>query len=363
MEYTQERIATFHDFGDANPAAPVEQATVVVPLAERDQGSPAANRVMKRLETVDPGRVVVALRAEESAVIDVVDWVHSFDLNGSVLWCTAPAIRSLLDEHGLNGTAGKGRDLWLALGVASESPYVAVHDADATTYTTAHVPKLLAPLAMGYDFSKGYYARIERDQLYGRLFRLFYTPIVRALTTETTADFVSYLDSFRYALAGEFAMTGEMARSIRFPCGWGLEVGTLGDTFEQAGFEGTAQVDLGIHKHEHRSVEGDGGLGEMCDEVAATLFTVLEEQGIDLSYARLQGTYRDAANRLISQYRDDARFNGLDYDELAEREQVDTYASSIRAPGRDDRLPSWETGPFDGAEILELSAAELSDCR
>ena len=98
MEYTQERFATFHDYGDAQPSAPVEQATVVVPLAERDHASPAATQVMRKLAAVDPGRVLVALRADGDAVADVVEWIDSFGFDGSVLWCTAPEIGEALEE-------------------------------------------------------------------------------------------------------------------------------------------------------------------------------------------------------------------------------------------------------------------------
>lgn len=363
MEYVQERIGTFHDYGGANPSAPVDQATVVVPLAERDHGSPATESVLRTLETVDPGRVLVPLRATESTVTEVTNWLESFALNLTVLWCTAPEVESLLLDHGLDGAAGKGRDVWLGLGVAGESRYVAVHDADALTYDDRHVPKLLSPLTNGYEFTKGYYARVEDEQLYGRLFRLFYAPLVSALHEHSSEEFVAYLNSFRYALAGEFAMTGELARSIRAPRGWGLELGMLGDAFGHAGFGGSAQVDLGIHEHEHRSVEGSGGLGEMCNEVAATLFTVAEEHGLDPEYDRLRESYRDHADRLVQQYAGDAAFNDFSYDSQQEREQVATYAPSITAPGEDSRLPTWRAAPIDPETIADRSANALDDRR
>ena len=363
MEYVQERIGTFHDYGGADPSAPVDQATVVVPLAERDQGSPATEGVLETLESVDPGRVLVPLRASESTVAEVTAWLESFALDLTVLWCTAPEVESLLAEYGLAGAAGKGRDVWLGLGIAGQSPYVAVHDADALTYDDRHVPKLLSPLADGYEFTKGYYARVEDEQLYGRLFRLFYAPLVSALREHSAADFVTYLDSFRYALAGEFAVTGDLAHSIRAPRGWGLELGTLGGAFDYAGFADSAQVDLGIHEHEHRSVEGSGGLGEMCNEVAATLFTVVEEHGVDIEYDRLRESYREHADRLVRQYAGDAAFNDFAYDPEQEREQVDTYAPSIDPPGDDDRLPTWRATSLDPEAVAERSEAALDERR
>ena len=363
MEYVQERISTLHDYGSADPTAPVEQATVMVPLAERDHGSTATAQVLRTLESANPARVLVVLRASESGVEEVAEWLASFELNLTVLWCTAPEVESLLVDHGLGGPTGKGRDVWLGLGVASSSPYVVVHDADALTYDERHVPKLLSPLAEGYEFTKGYYARVENGKLYGRLFRLFYEPLVEALDAQSDAEFVDYLGSFRYALAGEFGVTGELARSIRAPRGWGLELGTLGNTFEAAGFDSSAQVDLGIHKHEHRSVEGSGGLGEMCNEVAETLFTVAEEHGVDPAYDRLRESYRQHANRLVQQYAGDAAFNGFEYNQAAEREQFSTYADAIEPPGEDTRLPAWEAAPIEPETVAEQSADALADRR
>jgi glucosyl-3-phosphoglycerate synthase len=363
MEYVQERIGTLHDFGDADPAAAVEDAAVVVPLAARDHGSDVAADVFRTLEAVDPAEVIIALRASPDRVGTVARWLDSFDVPMRILWCTAPAITSLLGEAGVNGSAGKGRDVWLALGVASRHDTVVVHDADARSYDESHVPRLLFPLEHGYEFSKAYYARIEDEQFYGRLFRLFYRPLVRALGEAHAAPILDYLASFRYALAGEFAMTGELARQVRVPRGWGLELGTLGDAFAAAGFDGTAQVDLGFHRHEHRPVDGAAGLKPMASEVFRTLCTILEEHGVTPDYETLPERYRAAGKALVEQYETDAVFNNLAYDAAGEREQVDTYAESIELPARDKRLPAWEDAPLAADEVAELSGDALAELR
>lgn len=202
MEYVQEGIATLHDFGDASPSAPTDSATVVVPMTEREHAGLAAERVLSALEVVSPERVVVPLRASADRVEAVVEWLDGFDIPLSILWCDGPRLSELLSEADLNGTRGKGRDVWLALGIASDSEYVVVHDADAKSYDSRHVPKLLFPLARGKAFSKGYYARVENDRLYGRLFRLFYRPLLEAIEAERDAPILAYLGAFRYALAG-----------------------------------------------------------------------------------------------------------------------------------------------------------------
>jgi glucosyl-3-phosphoglycerate synthase len=361
MEYVQERITTLHDFGDAAPDAPTDRTAVVVPMTDRDHASLAAERVLGTLERVDPGRVVIPLRADAHAVGDIAAWVGGFDLRTDLLWCTAPRVEELLEEHGLEGTAGKGRDVWLGLGLAADAEYVVVHDADATNYAETHVPRLLAPLAYGYEFSKGYYARVENGHLYGRLCRLLYEPLVSALAADHDHPLFEYLGAFRYALAGEFAVTAAVARELRVQRGWGLEVGTLGDAYAAVGLEGTAQVDLGIHEHDHRSVGGPEGLGDMSREVAAALFRVLEDAGLDPDYGSLPDRYRSCARRLIDQYAADATFNDLAYDPIGERKQVDTYAGAIEPPGADRRLPRWRDTSLDPDEVGAVSAAVLEE--
>jgi glucosyl-3-phosphoglycerate synthase len=352
MEYVQERVATLHDFGGAAPTAPLDRTTVVVPLTARDQASLAAEHVLTTLDDVAPGSVIVALRADANRVAGVREWVESLGVDAELLWCNAPAVESLLAEHGLGGPAGKGRDVWLALGVAATlGEFVVVHDADATTYGPEHVARLCFPLARDCSFVKGYYARVENDRLYGRLCRLFYEPVVATLAETTDAPVVDYLGAFRYGLAGEFAATSDVARRLRAQRGWGLEVGTLGDAFAAAGLSGTAQVDLGVHEHDHRAVSGPSGLSDMADEVAGALFRVLADADVGVDYDALRARYRETARRYVDQYALDAAFNGLEFDPESEREQVDAYAESIDAPGPDNRLPAWAETDLSAAAV------------
>ncbi|WP_247728309.1 glycosyl transferase family 2 [Halovivax limisalsi] len=362
MEYVQERIATLHDFDGRGPPVGtqrIDSAAVVVPITHREFASLAAERVFSTLESLAPARVIVPVRAPADRIEAIDAWLSTFDLERTTLWCNAPGVETLLDDLGLENGFGKGRDVWLALGpAATAGETVVVHDADAENYDTDLVSRLLAPLSMGYSFSKGYYARVENDRLYGRLFRLFYAPLLRALTDRHRADVLAYLDAFRYALAGEFAMTASLARQLRAPRSWGLEVGTLGDAFDHAGFAGSAQVDLGRHEHDHRAVAGDTGLEGMSRAVAATLFHVLEDHGIHPEYDLLRGAYAERADELVSQYRADATFNGLDYDPERERGQVRRYADAIAEPGPDRRLPSWSTVALEPAEVVDAGRPE-----
>ncbi|MFB6352928.1 MAG: glycosyl transferase family 2 [Halobacteriales archaeon] len=360
MDYAQERVATLHDLEGHTPDAPVDAAAVVVPLAEREHASLAAERTFDALAMLDPGRVVVPLRAAPDRVPAVREWLDTFELPVELLWCGGERLDGLLAQHGLDGDAGKGRDVWLALGVAAEAAeYVVCHDADRRTYSTADVPRLLAPLADGFAFTKGYYARVEDGRLYGRLCRLCYAPLVRTLAERHRAAVLDYLEAFRYALAGEFGLSAGLARRLPVERRFGLEVGTLGGAFDHAGFDGTAQVDLGRYEHDHRSVHGPAGLADMATDVIAALCRVVEHRGVAPEYATLAERYRRTAETLLEQYAADAAANGLRFDADEERAQVEAYADAIAPPGADDRLPAWADAPLDPAEVREAATADL----
>ena len=361
MDYTQERVATLHDYGGADPDAPTGRAAVVVPMTDREYAGLAPERVFSELERVSPAEVVVPLRAPAERVSDFRDWLAAFDVPLTLLWCDGPRIESLLEDAGLAGERGKGRDVWLALGLAARHDYVVVHDADTKTYEARDVRKLLFPLAEGFAFSKGYYARVENDRLYGRLFRLFYEPLVDALGDEHDRDVLDFLGAFRYALAGECAMTADVARDLRVQRRWGLEVGTLGEAFRVAGAEGTAQVDLGRYEHDHRAVSGPTGLSEMSEGVGAALLRAVEDAGVDVDYDVLTDRYREAADRFVRAYAADAAFNDLDYDAEGERAQTGTYAAAIAPPGPDTRLPAWGDASLDPDAVAEAAAADLRE--
>ncbi|ELZ44667.1 glycosyltransferase-like protein [Halorubrum californiense DSM 19288] len=366
MEYVQERVTTLHALTDHRPDAPTDRAAVVVPMTEREYGTLAAERVLSTLETVDPARVIVPLRASADRAGPFADWLDGFDLDVETLWCDGPELASLLEARGLDGDRGKGRDVWLALGRALDEEFVVVHDADTKTYSPAFVNRLLFPLGEGYRFSKGYYARVEDGSLYGRLFRLFFRPLVRALGDAAPGrepDVLEYLSAFRYALAGEFAATSDLVSRLRVQRGWGLEVGTLGEAFGHAGFADSAQVDLGSYEHDHRSVEGPTGLADMSRAVGAATLRAVEDAGVDVDYDGLAEGYREAAETLVDGYATDAAFNGLSYDAPDERSQVATYAEALGEPGPDTRLPAWESARVDPDEVRAAAREDLDAVR
>ncbi|AWB28726.1 glycosyltransferase family protein [Halococcoides cellulosivorans] len=352
MEYVQRAIATCHDFGGADPPTDLSRVAVVVPVTERAARTPTASDVLASVAARNPARIVVPVQADADAIGPIADWLAEVDAPTDCLWCSAPALADRLAAAGIDTPPGKGRDVWLALGVAaSAADRVAVHDADVQTYAPETLARLCFPLDHDYRFVKGYAARVESDGLYGRLFRLFVSPLLDALSDRHDAGIVRYLQAFRYTLSGSIATTAQIARSMRPPPGWGLEIATLGTAFERAGFEATAQVDLGRHVHDHRPVAGADGLERMAREVWTTLVDVCATHGVGVDPGALRTAYRTAADRLVDRYALDARFNGLPADPQGERDQIERYADAIDQVDQIDRLPAWDAIDLDPGTV------------
>jgi len=94
--------------------------------------------------------------------------------------------------------------------------------------------------------------------MHGRVTRLFVTPLIRSLkATLGPNEFLDYLDSFRYILAGEFSMDTELARRMRIPGDWGIEVGVLAEVQRNCAIRRICQVDLSDnYEHKHQPSPG-----------------------------------------------------------------------------------------------------------
>src|SRR4030067_763539 len=209
------------------------------------------------------------------------------------------SIYHILNKNDISaGEDGKGRSVWMAFGyvLASEnSEVIVLHDCDIVSYDREFLARLSFPVAnpnLGYEFCKGYYARVT-NKMHGRVTRLFVTPLIRSLERMLGyLPFLVYLDSFRYPLAGEFSMIADLARINRIPWDWGLEVGVLSEVFRNCSLRRICQVDLTDnydHKHQQLS-PGDPGLGllRMSIDIAKNLFRNLASEGIDLSESQLK---------------------------------------------------------------------------
>jgi glucosyl-3-phosphoglycerate synthase len=149
--------------------------------------------------------------------------------------------------------------------------------------------------------------------------------------------FLQYMDSFRYALSGEFAFIRSLAKSIRISPSWGLEVSMLAGVFEHTTVQRVCQVELAeSYHHKHQDLakgEPSKGLTKMSADIAGTLFRVLAQGGITLApsfFNTLLATYGQMARRAIEQYQALARLNGLEYNRHDEIEAVESFVSALR---------------------------------
>lgn len=259
-----------------------------------------------------------------------------------VIWNDGSRIQALLNMLVSNeidiGLQGKGRGCWTAYGyilARGQSQVIALHDCDIVSYDRQYLARLCYPVAnpnLAYEFCKGFYSRVT-DRMHGRVTRLFITPLIRSLQLLVGPHaLLSFLDSFRYPLAGEFAMVRDLAWINRIPGDWGLEIGVLAEVYRNCALRRICQVDIADayeHKHQTLSTHNpDAGLLKMCVDITKSLFRNLASEGLVLSESTiktLRATYLRAAQEAISRYENDAAINSLHFDRHEERQAVEVF--------------------------------------
>jgi glucosyl-3-phosphoglycerate synthase len=374
MEFDQGKITRIHDFStDFNAMeAKLENlknahpSGVIIPVLGEAFQKPSFGNIIKGLnECRYLKKVFIALSTiNESDYERAMQMSHKFEVPCEIVWCNKPEVENILKElkkKGLDLTAcnGKGKDLWIATGIASLELYaLAIHDADILSYTGALPTKLLYAIvepSLDFSFAKGYYARInlEKKKIYGRVFRLFISPVIDALQKKLghRSDFLRYLKSFSYALSGEIAIYSDLALNLRIPGDWGLELGMLAELYRNVSTKRICEVDLGFFDHDHKDM-GQGTLLKTAQDGFITLLRNLTEtEGIDISepfLLSLQVTYRRFAQDRIRQYNADAICNGLDFDRHEEETSVEALSQIILDAGKlymsnptSAQLPDW----------------------
>lgn len=349
-------------FGRTRPLA------LVLPCLYSELAGPALGGVVKELARAPYIRqIVVALdRANRAEYEHARRYFEALPQETWIVWVDSPQVQDLLQLFETNDLPivqrGKGRAAWVAYGyvlAVGAAHVIALHDCDIVGYTREMLARLCYPVMapnLDYEFCKGYYSRVT-DRLHGRVTRLFVTPLVRALERLVGAQpFLTYLDSFRYPLAGEFAMLADLARVNRVPSDWGLEIGVLAEVYRNCSIRRVCQVDIADayeHKHQPLSPDDPGaGLHKMAIDIAKALFRTLASEGVVLSeglFKTLQATYLRAAQDAIKRYDDDAAINGLVFDRHVEGMAVDTFTGAIRVAGEEflsdplgsPHIPNW----------------------
>ena len=327
---------------------------LVLPALYSEFETPAMQRITEELRHVRYLRyVVVALgRASLAQYEHARTFFDDFPVPVKFLWMDGERVTNLfrlLEERGLSpGAEGKGRACWLAYGyllAQGDCDVIALHDCDILNYDRRLLARLVFPVAapyLSFEFCKGYYARVT-NRMHGRVTRLFVTPLIRAMEGMAPgAPFLRFLDSFRYPLAGEFAMWSNLARVNRIPSDWGLEVGVLAEVHRNCAVSRICQVDLTDnyeHKHQELSQEDPSkGLRRMACDIAKSLFRTMAGEGVVFTrdhFRSLEVRYVRMAEDTIARYYADALLNGLAFDRHAEEMAVATFATSLRQAGQD----------------------------
>lgn len=362
--------------------------TLLLPSLFSEFEGPAMPRIVETLRSVKYLKQIVLVldRADAEQFKTAKGFFSGFEIPVKIVWNDSPRIAELYTLLARNniiaGPAGKGRSVWMGLGyiLAEGKTYaIALHDCDILTYSKDMLARLCYPLAstsMSYEFAKGYYARVS-DRFNGRVTRLFMTPLVRTLEKMAGyVPFLVFLDSFRYPLAGEFAMTTDLARIVQIPSDWGLEVGMLSEVFRNCAPRRICEVDLcETYDHKHQDLSQDnpsGGLNRMAIDIAKSLFRTLASEGVSISdgfFKTVKAAYLREAQDAIRKYNDDAAFNGLAFDRHAEGTAAEIFAKSIETAAKtvledplgSPQIPSWNRVTSAVPEFLDLLHAAVEE--
>jgi glucosyl-3-phosphoglycerate synthase len=306
-----------------------------------------------------------------------------------ILWHDGPRLMALDEELRALDLApremGKGRNVWYCMGyilATARAESIALHDCDITTYDRDLLARLIYPVAhpqFNYEFCKGFYARVADGRINGRVSRLLVTPLLRALKkTVGEVEYLEYMDSFRYPLAGEFSFRRDVLRDLRIPSDWGLEIGVLSEMYRNYANNRLCQVDIADsydHKHQSLSANNDrDGLSRMSIDICKALFRKLATRGVILSpetFRSVKATYYRIALDFVETYNTDALMNGLDFDIHREEKAVELFADNIMKAGEaflarpKERpfIPSWSRVTSAMPDILDRlsEAVELDN--
>lgn len=381
---TAELEAELKQFSEARPMS------LILPSLFSELKGEALPAILKQIAEVDYlSEIVIGLdRASESEYREALNFFGQLPQRHRVLWNEGPRLQALDAELQKLGVApkelGKGRNVWYCMGytlASNRSESIALHDCDILTYDRALLARLIYPVAnphYNYEFCKGFYARVADSKMNGRVSRLLVTPLLRAFKTVIGyRDYLEYMDSFRYPLAGEFSFRRDVLKDIRIPSDWGLEIGVLSEMYRNYAHNRLCQVDIADnydHKHQDLSLHDDqGGLSKMSIDISKALFRKLATQGESFSTENIRtikATYYRIALDFIETYYNDAMMNGLTLDIHQEEKAVEMFASNIMKAGQQflekpmERpfIPSWSRVISAMPDVLErLKAAVEAD--
>jgi glucosyl-3-phosphoglycerate synthase len=214
------------------------------------------------------GRLHKAL-VDQAPFIDELIVVDDGSTDDSARVAAAAGAR-VVDIEDINawvgGAKGKGNAIWAGL-AASTGDVMVWLDADVTTLAPSWVVRLAGPLLEddAMVLVKASYDRPTDAGGGGRTTELVGRPLLSLLAPD--------LAGLHQPLAGEYAGRRDALEALCMPTGWGVEVAMLLDLARTWGAAAIAQIDLGVRRHRHRSLD------ELAVQAAEVTAAVLSRTG------------------------------------------------------------------------------------
>jgi glucosyl-3-phosphoglycerate synthase len=163
----------------------------------------------------------------------------------------------------LGPVLGKGDSLFRGVHSVAADWYVFL-DADLGNISLSHLQALAAPIGSeGVQFVKGGFVRVDEQGVPravpgGRVTEEVGRPLLRTVAAE--------LAEFSQPLSGQVAIRAELAKSLSFVTGYGVEIAMLIDVYRAVGLTGIVEADMGAVNNRWKP---DDSLGDVMREVTA----------------------------------------------------------------------------------------------
>ena len=355
-------ISTLHDFGtksvneiekELKKFSKERKMELILPSLYSELEGDALPKIVSEISKTNYlNHIIIGLdKANKTQAKKAWKFFKKLNTPFTILWNDGPRLKKLNEELRKKDLApsqyGKGRNVWYCLGMCiarDDARSVALHDCDIKTYDRRMLAKLFYPVVnplFNFEFCKGYYPRVAHNKMGGRVARLLVFPLITALEkTIGKSNYLEFMKSFKYPLAGEFSFRRNILPELRISSDWGIEVGILSEMQRNFSPQNICQVDLADsydHKHQDLSINNDQmGLSKMSIDIIKTIIRKLATQGNSFStetFRSLKATYYRSALDLIDIYRSDAQMNGLKFDSHMEERAVELFALNIMKAG------------------------------
>ena len=309
-EFSQNGIvSTLHDFGTKSTKeiegellkfSSERKMELILPCLFSEIEGDALPKIVSEIKKTNYlNHIIIGLdKANEDQARKAWTFFEQLETPFTILWNDGPNLKKLDKELKKKDLApsekGKGRNVWYCIGMSiarDTARSVALHDCDIKTYDRRMLAKLFYPVVnplFNFEFCKGYYPRVAEGKMNGRVARLLVFPLLTALEkTIGKSDYLDFMKSFKYPLAGEFSFRRNVLPELRISSDWGIEIGILSEMQRSYSPQNICQVDLAEtydHKHQKLSIDDETkGLSRMSIDIIKTFIKKLATQGHSFS--------------------------------------------------------------------------------